>query len=189
MAYTWTELSSACKACQNCSLSNTRTNVVFGEGVWGAEILFIGEAPGKSEDEQGLPFIGRSGKLMDTFLDSIGLSRQKNIFIANIVKCRPPENRDPSPQERKACLPWLMHQINLLQPKIVVCVGRISAQVMIKPGFAIMKEHGLWTEKNGIWYTATLHPAAILRNPNNKHLALDDYAKIQEKINEVCLHT
>lgn len=189
MDQTWDQLKSECLACQKCELCATRTQVVFGTGNPNAEVMFIGEAPGRMEDEQGLPFVGRSGQLMDIYMDSIGLSRDKNIFIANIVKCRPPENRDPLPKEREACLPWLRQQFQLIQPKIIVCVGRISAQVLIRPDFSIMKEHGQWFEKNGYLFTATLHPAALLRNPNNKPLAFEDFVAIREKIREVCQHT
>ncbi len=185
----WEELKQKCQTCRNCGLAATRTHVVFGEGVPDAEVLFVGEGPGQNEDEQGLPFVGRSGKLLDVYLDTIGLSRQKNVFIANIVKCRPPKNRDPMPEEREACLPWLREQFRLLSPKIIVCVGRIAAQVIIKPDYAITKEHGTWVQKNGVWMTATLHPAALLRNPNQKPMAFDDFAAIREKIREVCDHT
>ena len=189
MEQSWDVLKKNCKNCTRCGLSAARTNVVFGTGEENAEVLFVGEGPGRNEDEQGLPFVGRSGKLLDVYLDTIHLSREKNIFIANIVKCRPPENRDPTPEEREACLPWLREQFLHLQPKIVVCLGRIAAQVMIKPDFAIMKEHGTWTEKKNILFTATLHPAALLRNPKQKPLAFDDFMRIREKIEEVCTHT
>lgn len=188
-AVSWGQLKENCLACTRCGLCHTRTNVVFGSGVDTAEVLFVGEGPGRNEDEQGMPFVGRSGQLLDVYLDTIGLHREKNIFIANIVKCRPPENRDPLPEEREACLPWLREQFRHIRPKIIVCLGRVAAQVMIKPDFSVMREHGSWTEKNGIWFTATLHPAALLRNPNNKPLAFEDFVSIREKINEVCLHT
>lgn len=186
---TWETLEKECLACQRCGLCTSRTQVVFGTGSRDAEVLFVGEGPGAREDEQGMPFVGRSGKLLDTYLDTIHLYRDKNIFIGNIVKCRPPQNRDPLPEEREACLPWLRAQFQLLRPKIVVCLGRIAAQVMIRPDFMITKEHGQWTEKNGIWFTATLHPAALLRNPNQKPMAFEDYAALREKIREVCVHT
>lgn len=183
------QLKQACLACEKCDLCRTRTQVVFGEGNPNAEVLFIGEAPGKSEDEQGLPFVGRSGQLLDQYLKAIHLDRQKNIFITNIVKCRPPENRDPAPNEWDSCLPYLRLQFKMIQPKIVVCLGRIAAQRIIRPDFSVMKEHGQWTEKNGVFFTATLHPAALLRNPNNKPLSYADYVAIREKIEQVCTHT
>lgn len=185
----WDQLKKACTNCTQCDLSKTRTNVVFGMGNPHAEVLFVGEGPGANEDEQGKPFVGRSGKLLDTFLEEVNLSREKNIFIANIVKCRPPQNRDPSPAEREACMPWLREQFKIIRPKIIVCLGRVASQVMIRPDFAIMKEHGQWIEKNGVYFIGMLHPAAILRNPNNKQLAIDDFATLQEKIKEICIST
>lgn len=189
MEQAWEKLKSSCLVCRNCTLCQTRKNVVFGQGAFDAEIMFIGEGPGKNEDELGQPFVGRSGKLLDVYLDGIGLSRQKNAFIVNIVKCRPPENRDPLPQEREACLPWLRAQFKIIRPKIVVCLGRIAAQVIIRPDFAVTKEHGQWTEKKGVFFTATLHPAALLRNPKQKVMADEDFAAIKEKAKEVCTHT
>ena len=186
---TWETLRSECLICERCALCTSRTQVVFGTGSEKAEVLFVGEGPGRNEDEQGEPFVGRAGKLLDVYLETIQLSRKKNIYIANIVKCRPPENRDPTPEEQEACLYWLREQFRFLKPKIVVCLGRIAAKVMIKQDFAIMKEHGQWFEKNGIWFMATLHPAALLRNPGNKPLAFDDYVSLREKIHEVCEHT
>ncbi len=185
----FSEMKPACLACEKCDLCKTRTQVVFGAGNLSAEVLFIGEAPGKNEDEQGLPFVGRSGQLLDRYLKSIDLNREENIFITNIVKCRPPENRDPLPNEWDACLPWLREQFVYMKPKIVVCLGRIAAQRIIRPDFSVMKEHGQWTEKGGAFFTATLHPAALLRNPNNKPLAQDDFAAIRKKIEEICTHT
>lgn len=183
------QLKNQCIQCEKCSLSQTRTHVVFGTGVENAEVMLIGEGPGEQEDKQGLPFVGRSGQLLDCYLESIGLSREKNIFIANIVKCRPPNNRDPLAEESTACLPWLREQFRLIQPKIVVCLGRVAAQKIIRPDFSVTKEHGQWTEKNGIFFTATLHPAALLRNPSQKPSAFEDFVKIREKIQEVCTHT
>ena len=182
-------LKQTCLACEKCSLCKTRTQVVFGMGNPHAEVLLIGEAPGKNEDEQGLPFIGRSGQLLDTYLSAIHLYRTDNIFITNIVKCRPPENRDPLPAEWKTCLPYLHAQCAVIRPKSVLCLGRIAAQRLIRPDFSIMKEHGQWSEIDNVFYTATLHPAALLRNPHNKPLASADFAALQEKIKAVCTHT
>ena len=125
-------LQAECSACRRCPLCETRTHVVFGQGVPDAEVLFVGEGPGQSEDEQGLPFVGRSGQLLDKYLFAIDLDRGKNCYIANIVKCRPPQNRDPLPAESEACMPWLRDQFRLLRPKIVVCLGRVAAQRMIR---------------------------------------------------------
>lgn len=179
-----TELKQACKNCEKCPLHLGRTNSVFGAGAENAQILLVGEGPGQNEDEQGLPFVGRSGQLLDVYLQSIGLSRQSNVYITNIVKCRPPQNRDPLPAEREACLPYLREQFRIMRPAMVICLGRIAAQQLIKPDFAVTKEHGVWFDKNGVLFMGTFHPAALLRNPNNKPLAFDDFAAIREKAHE-----
>lgn len=175
------ELKKQCESCTKCPLCESRINVVFGDGVDNADILLIGEAPGANEDLQGMPFIGRSGKLLDSMMQEAGLSREKNIFITNTAKCRPPENRDPKPAETAACREWLDKQIEIIKPKIIVCVGRISAQKIIDKGFKVTQQHGEFIEQNGILYTATYHPAAILRNINNKPAAIEDWKKIKEK--------
>ena len=182
-------LESECLCCERCELCKTRKNVVFGTGVSDAEVLFIGEAPGANEDEQGLPFVGRSGALLDSYLHTIGLDREKNIYIANTIKCRPPQNRDPLPAEREACLPWLREQFKLLSPKIVVCLGRVAAQQIIRPDFQVTKEHGVFFDKDGILLMGTFHPAALLRNPNQKPIAFEDFAALRDKIHELCSHT
>ena len=182
-------LKAECLACTRCELCATRTNVVFGQGVPDAEVLFVGEGPGQSEDEQGLPFVGRSGQLLDRYLYAIDLDRSKNIYIANIVKCRPPQNRDPLPEESSACMPWLEEQIRLIGPKIIVCLGRVAAKQMMDPDISIMRQHGEFIQKNGRWYMATLHPAALLRNPAAKPDAFGDFVALRQKIREVCRHT
>lgn len=182
-------LKQECLACRRCGLCETRQNVVFGQGVADAEVMFIGEGPGANEDEQGLPFVGRSGNLLDQYLEAVDLSREKNVFIANIVKCRPPQNRDPLPEEWDACLPWLREQFRMIRPKIVVCLGRIAAQRLIDPKFSVTRDHGLFFEKNGVWFMATLHPAALLRNPKQKPMAFGDFVALREKISQVCDHT
>lgn len=183
------ELEEKCLKCERCELCRTRQSVVFGTGVPNAEVLFIGEAPGANEDAQGLPFVGRSGALLDSYLHTVGLSRETNIYIANTIKCRPPQNRDPLPAEREACLPWLREQFKLLNPKIVVCLGRIAAQQIIRPDFQVTKEHGVFMEKDGVLFMGTFHPAALLRNPNQKPTAFEDFAALREKISQVCSHT
>ena len=185
----WETLKAQCLACHNCGLCETRTNVVFGQGAEDAEVLFVGEGPGQSEDEQGLPFVGRSGQLLDKYLFAIDLDRKKNCYIANIVKCRPPQNRDPLPAESEACMPWLREQFRILQPKIVVCLGRIAAQRMIRADFSVTKEHGTFIEKGGIWFMGTFHPAALLRQKQNKPDAFADFLALREKIGQVCEHT
>ncbi len=164
-------------------------NVVFGVGNQNAEVLFIGEGPGQNEDLQGEPFVGRGGQLLDKMLKAIDLDRNKNIYIANIVKCRPPQNRDPLPEEQEACIGWLRNQVALIRPKIIVCLGRIAAMKIIKPDMKITKEHGIFFERNGLLMMATLHPAALLRNPRQKPDAFEDFLKLQKKINEICEHT
>ena len=183
------KLKEECLNCQKCGLCKTRTNVVFGTGVDDAEVMFIGEGPGENEDLQGEPFVGRGGQLLDKMLAAVDLDRKKNIYIANIVKCRPPQNRDPLPEEQDECIKWLREQFKILRPKIIVCLGRIAAAKIIKPDFKITKEHGIFFEKNGVLMMAILHPAALLRNPNNKPAAFEDFLKLQEKIKEVCDHT
>lgn len=183
------ELQNECLACRRCPLCETRTHVVFGQGVPNAEVLFVGEGPGASEDEQGLPFVGRSGQLLDRYLYAIDLDRSKNIYIANIVKCRPPQNRDPLPEESSACMPWLEEQIRLIDPKIIVCLGRVAAKQMMDPDISIMRQHGEFIQKDGRWYMATLHPAALLRNPAAKPDAFGDFVALRQKIREVCRHT
>ena len=185
----WETLKTDCLACQRCPLHTTRHNVVFGQGVENAEVLFVGEGPGQSEDEQGLPFVGRSGQLLDKYLFAIDLDRASNCYIANIVKCRPPQNRDPLPAESEACMPWLREQFRLLRPKIVVCLGRVAAQRMIRADFSVTKEHGTFIEKNGILFMGTFHPAALLRQPQNKPEAFGDFVALRDKIHEVCEHT
>ena len=185
----WKELTAACGACRACGLCETRHHVVVGVGPANAEVLFIGEAPGENEDLQGEPFVGRGGKLLDLALHAVGLDRRHNIYIANTVKCRPPKNRDPHPDEQQACLPWLEQQMRLLNPKIVVCLGRVSACRMIKEDFKVTKEHGAFFEKDGRLYMGTLHPAAVLRDPRKKEEWFGDFVKLREKIGEVCDHT
>ena len=159
MPDTWEALEHDCKNCRECSLWETRTNVVFGVGNQNAEVLFIGEGPGANEDAQGVPFVGRAGHLLDDMLEIIGLKRD-DVYIANIVKCRPPENRDPLGVEQDACIGYLRRQVALLRPKIIVCLGRIAAMRIIKPDFKITREHGQWFEKNGFQMMAVYHPAA-----------------------------
>lgn len=187
MYQSWEELREACLRCEKCELCATRTNVVFGVGNPQAQVLFVGEGPGENEDLQGEPFVGRGGQLLDKFLAAVDLDRHENIFIANIVKCRPPQNRDPKPEEQEACIDWLRNQFALLRPKIVVCLGRIAAQKLIRPDFKIMKEHGIFFEKGGTLMMATPHPAALLRNPNNKPAAFEDFLKLREKMDELGL--
>lgn len=174
------ELKRECEACRRCELCESRNNIVFGVGNENADIMLIGEAPGENEDMQGQPFVGRSGKLLDEMIGEYGLSRDKNIYIANMLKCRPPKNCDPKPSEQNLCIEWLDRQIEIIDPKIIVCVGRIAAQRLIGKDFKVTKQHGEFVEINGRLYTVTYHPAAILRNVNNKPIALNDWKIIRE---------
>lgn len=182
------ELQKKCSSCTKCPLAEGRTNLVFGYGNPNADIMLIGEGPGENEDLQGMPFVGRSGKLLDKFLEAVDLSREKNVYIANMVKCRPPKNRDPKPEEQETCIEWLREQFKIIRPKIIVCVGRISAQKLISPSFKVTQEHGRFIEKNGVLMMGTYHPAAILRNPNNKELAFQDWLALREKAKELNLN-
>lgn len=185
---TWESLQNECNHCLECALSQTRHSVVFGDGNRSAEILLVGEGPGASEDEQGLPFVGKAGKLLDDMLAMIGLDRTK-VYIANIVKCRPPENRDPLNVEQDACIGYLHRQMALLQPKILVCLGRISAMRFINDKFRITKEHGKWYDINGMRATAIYHPSALLRDPRKRPETFDDLKSIQREIRRICTRT
>ncbi len=165
------ELQKKCAACQRCSLHETRTNCVFGVGNPKAKLMFVGEAPGEQEDLSGTPFVGRAGQLLDKFLYAVDIKRE-DVYIANILKCRPPKNRDPLPEEEDMCIDYLREQVSLIEPKIIVCLGRISAMRLIKPDFKITKEHGTWFKKGDYLMTAVYHPAALLRDPKKKRICL-----------------
>ncbi len=178
-------LKSDCLKCEKCSLCKTRHNVVFGVGNENADILFVGEGPGENEDLQGEPFVGKAGQLLDKYLEVFDLSREKNIYIANIVKCRPPDNRDPKSEEQDMCIDWLRSQTRLIKPKIIVCLGRIAAQKLISEDFKVTKQHGQFIQKGNILFMGTFHPAALLRNPLNKPDALEDFRALRDKIEEI----
>lgn len=185
----WENLKNQCMTCQRCDLCKTRKNVVFGIGNPHSEVVFIGEGPGEQEDIQGKPFVGRSGQLLDKMLKAVDLSREENIYIANIVKCRPPKNRDPLPAEQDSCIKWLDKQLDFIKPKIIVTLGRIAAMKFVKPDIKITQEHGVFYDRDGTIFMATLHPAALLRNPAHKPMAFQDFLNLREKIKEVCKHT
>ncbi len=185
----WEQLEQQCRACTACGLAATRQNVVFGVGNREAEVMLVGEGPGQNEDIEGEPFVGRAGKLLDTMLAAVGLSREHNVYIANIVKCRPPQNRDPLPEEQEACIGWLRSQFRLIRPKIVVCLGRVAACRLIDPNLKVTRDHGKFYDKSGTLMMVTLHPAALLRNPGQKPAAFTDLLALQQKIGEVCEHT
>ena len=180
----WENLEAQCMSCTRCGLCQTRTNVVFGVGRRDADILFIGEGPGEQEDLKGEPFVGAAGQLLDSMLSIIDLDRT-NCYIANIVKCRPPMNRDPKEDEQDACIGFLRQQFALIQPQIVVCLGRIAAKRIIDPDFRITQEHGQWRCRNGIWMTALYHPSALLRDPQKRPETFDDLLEIRKKLKEV----
>jgi len=182
----WRELENACLKCTKCGLCAGRHNVVFGVGNRNAEILFVGEGPGEQEDLQGEPFVGPAGKLLDDMLSIIDLDRSK-IYVANIVKCRPPHNRDPQEDEQDACIGYLRRQVELIQPKIIVCLGRIAARRIIDPEYRITRERGTWACKNGIWMTAIYHPSALLRDLSKRPETFEDLLEIRSKLHEVCV--
>lgn len=184
----WEGLYAECMSCTKCPLAETRTNVVFGEGPRNAEIMFIGEGPGEQEDRTGRPFVGRAGQLLDEMLGIMGLDRSR-VYIGNMVKCRPPGNRDPLAEEQEACIGYLRNQVALLRPKIIVCLGRIAAMKLIRPDFKITREHGQWVEKAGVQMTAIYHPAALLRDLSKRPETFADLKSIRERVQTLCDHT
>ena len=184
----WESLRSECLACKRCGLWETRKHVVFGVGPQDAEVLFIGEGPGEQEDLKGEPFVGRGGKLLDDMLELIDLDRSR-VYIGNMVKCRPPRNRDPLDIEQKACAVWLQGQLELIAPKIIVCLGRIAAMRFIRDDFKITREHGQWFDMDGRRVMALHHPAALLRDPGKRPETFDDLKTLQAEIRLRCTHT
>ena len=182
--YSWSELENICASCTKCELCSTRKHVVFGDGNPNAQILFVGEGPGEQEDIQGIPFVGAAGKLLDEMLSIIDINR-KNCYIANVVKCRPPNNRDPKDEEQAACIDYLRNQVAIMKPQIIVCLGRIAAKQIISPDFRITREHGSWTNKNGVWLTALYHPSALLRDLSKRPDTFGDLLSLRAKIREL----
>lgn len=183
--YDWNGLKAICAECTKCGLCETRHNVVFGIGREDADILFVGEGPGEQEDLRGEPFVGPAGKLLDDMLRIIDLDRNSNCYIANIVKCRPPRNRDPLETEQDACIGYLRNQVALIKPKIIICLGRIAAKRLIDADYRITRQHGQWIQRSGIWMTAIYHPSALLRDIGKRPETFDDLISIREKILEV----
>ena len=181
----WTQLEKSCMDCTRCGLCETRTNVVFGVGERSADIMFVGEGPGEQEDLQGEPFVGPAGKLLDDMLSIIDLDRHENCYIGNIVKCRPPRNRDPLETEQDACIDYLRNQVALVKPKVIVCLGRIAARRLIREDYRITREHGQWVEKNGVCMTAIYHPSALLRDVDKRPETFDDLLGIRAKLREL----
>ena len=184
---TWEQLEQSCLSCTGCGLCETRHHVVFGVGQRDTDVLFVGEGPGEQEDLQGEPFVGPAGKLLDDMLSILDLDRKENCYIANIVKCRPPRNRDPLETEQEACIGFLRNQVALIQPKIIVCLGRIAAKKLIDPDFRITRQHGQWFRRGEFWMMATFHPSALLRDVSKRPEAFDDLMSLRAKMKELGL--
>ena len=181
------ELNAKVLRCTRCGLARTRNNVVPGMGVEHPDVLVIGEGPGHDEDMQGLPFVGKAGVLLDRMLAAIGLDRKTNCYIANIVKCRPPENRNPFPDEQAACFSFLEAQIHILKPKIILCMGKIAIEKLMNQNIAITQAHGEFFDYNGIPVMPTYHPSALLRNEELKRPAWEDLKKFIRRLDEIKL--
>lgn len=184
MRASWSELSEQIADCKKCRLSETRTKVVPGEGNPNADILFIGEGPGRDEDLQGRPFVGASGQLLDRMIHAIGMERTE-VYIANVVKCRPPMNRNPEPDEAAACMPYLRNQFVLVSPKIIVLLGKVACRYVLGDESPVSRLRGKWILRKGVWFMPTYHPSALLRAPEKKREAWEDFKMIREKLAEV----
>lgn len=178
------ELENVIKYCEKCELYKTRKNYVIGDGNIHSDIMLIGEAPGEQEDIQGKAFVGPSGKLLDKMLASIGLDRDK-VYICNIMKCRPPRNRNPYAGEIESCMDYLRHQFMIMRPKIIVLLGSVACKAIISSDFSIMRNHGKVIDKKGVLFIPTFHPSALLRDPTKKALAWHDLQNLQEQINKI----
>ncbi len=181
---TWDELENECKNCKKCELGETRTKCVFGCGNRNADLMFVGEAPGENEDMTGIPFVGRAGQLFDKYLEAVGIERDE-VYIANMLKCRPPKNRDPKPEEEDLCIGYLREQVRLIKPKLIVCLGRISAMRLIDPDFRITKQHGQWVKRGAFEMCAVYHPSLLLRDPRRKPEMLIDMKSVKAKLDAV----
>ena len=179
--YTYDELKNFVDHCGRCPLARTRNRAVMGRGNLRSPVLFIAEGPGRNEDRDGIPFTGQSGQVFDRLLREIGMTRE-DVYITNIVKCHPPGNRDPKPEEQEACIPYLKYETLLLRPKMIVCLGRVAAQRIIRPDFRITKEHGSFLLRKGVWLTAVYHPSAILRDDTKYPETAADFRAIKEKL-------
>jgi DNA polymerase len=175
------ELKKPVMACRRCPLARTRTNVVFGEGNPKAKLMFIGEAPGADEDEQGRPFVGRAGQLLTKIIEAMGLERE-DVFIANILKCRPPGNRNPLPTEIANCSPYLLRQVELIKPKVICALGKFAAQTLLNTETPISRLRGNFYDYHGTKLMPTYHPAYLLRNPGDKKLVWEDMQKIAKEM-------
>ncbi|MEG1547741.1 MAG: uracil-DNA glycosylase [Clostridia bacterium] len=186
MHYEWKQLYSELENCRRCSLCEERTSVVIGEGNTAASVMLIGEGPGHDEDLSGRPFVGPAGQLLDRMLAAIGLDR-KQVYIANVVKCRPPNNRTPSEGEAQACLPFVRAQFALVGPQIIICLGATAAKYVYDNNARITRDRGKWVQRKGVWILPTYHPAALLRDPSKKRDAWTDMQLLRDKINELSL--
>ena len=181
---TWEELEKSIENCKKCKLCTERQNIVFGTGNKNADIMLIGEGPGADEDRLGEPFVGRAGKLMNMAFDMLEIKREE-LYIANVVKCRPPGNRNPEEDEAMACLDYLRNQVILVKPKIIVLLGSIALKNILGKEYGITASRGKWLEKKGIWYMPTWHPAALLRDDTKKIDFIKDFQKVLEKFEEI----
>lgn len=184
MRISWQQLWEEIGACGKCRLCQTRSNVVPGEGDPRAKVMFIGEGPGRDEDLQGRPFVGRSGELLTRMLKAIDLEREQ-VYICNVVKCRPPQNRNPEADEAEACLNYLRAQVALVRPKIIVLLGKVACRYTLGQEISVMREHGRWYERKGVWFMPTFHPSALLRDPSKKRDAWEDFQKLRQKLDEI----
>ena len=183
MYETWEQIENACSSCKKCKLCTNRNKVVSGDGNRNADVMFIGEGPGADEDLQGIPFVGKAGKLMNMALDGLGIKREE-LYIANIVKCRPPGNRNPEDDEAQACLDYLRSQVMLVKPKIIVLLGSVALKNILGKEYGITSSRGKWIEKKGIMYIPTFHPAALLRDESKKIDFWNDLKEVKKKMEE-----
>lgn len=184
MYETWEELENSIKACNKCKLCSGRKNIVFGCGNKNADIMFIGEGPGADEDIQGEPFVGKAGQLMNKAFEALEIERN-DVYITNIVKCRPPQNRNPEKDEAKACMDYLRNQVLLVKPKIIVLLGSVALKNILGDEYGITNSRGKWIERKGIWYMPTFHPAALLRDESKKIDFWRDLKLVKDKLGEV----
>jgi len=183
MRVSWDEVLESIRTCEKCPLRRGCTQTVPGEGDPHARLMFIGEGPGAEEDRLGRPFVGASGQLLDKMIAAIGMTRDQ-VYIANIVKCRPPQNRQPAPEEAAACLPYLRAQTGLVRPEVIVLLGATAARYTISPDIRITRDRGRWIEKKGVWMMPTYHPSALLRDPSLKRAAWADFQAVRDKLKE-----
>ena len=181
---TWENLEKAIQNCRNCPLGNGRIQAVLGRGSRDADLMFVGEGPGRQEDEQGKPFVGQAGQLLDLALKSLSFD-PGDYYIANVVKCRPPMNRTPEPSEAQVCMNFLRAQFSLVRPKIIVCLGAVAHGNLVSNELSISRARGKWIQKKGVWFLSTFHPAALLRDESKKLPFWQDLKLAKEKLDEI----